>query len=76
MHAYFVKTVLSNRVEIHVRILTNTEIEILLNQKTIILGTQYAISQVRRFLRYQNVIPYPKIVKTNNFYSNYLIFHE
>ena len=75
MHAYFVKKiVLSNRVDMY--LLTNTKIETLLNQETMILGTKYAISQVRRFLRYQNVIPSPKSVETNNSYSNYPIFHE
>ena len=76
MHAYFVKKIeLSNRVDMY--LLTNTKIETILNQETMILGTKYAISQVRRFLRYQNVIPSPKSVETNNsYYSNYPIFHE
>ena len=75
MHAYFVKKIeLSNRVDMY--LLTNTKIETLLNQETMILGTKYAISQVRRFLRYQNVIPSPKSLETNNSYSNYPIFHE
>ena len=68
------KMVFSNRVDMN--LLTNTKIETLLNQETMILGTKYAISQVRRFLRYQNVIPSPKSLETNNFYSNYPIFHE
>ena len=75
MHAYFVKKIVSsNRVDMY--LLTNTKIETLLNQETMILGTKYAISQVRRFLRYQNVIPSPKSLETNNSYSNYPIFHE
>ena len=75
MHAYFVKKIeLSNRVDMY--LLTNTKIETLLNQETMILGTKYAISQVRRFLRYQNVILSPKSLETNNSYSNYPIFHE
>ena len=76
MHAYFVKKiVLSNRVDMY--LLTNTKIETLLNQETMILGTKYAISQVRRFLRYQNVNPSPKSLENNNsYYSNYPIFHE
>ena len=68
------KIVLSNGVDMN--LLTNTKIETLLNQETMILGTKYAISQVRRFLRYQNVIPSPKSLETNNSYSNYPIFHE
>ena len=72
---YKKKIVLSNRVD-QMYLLTNTKIETLLNQETMILGTKYAISQVRRFLRYQNVIPSPKSLETNNSYSNYPIFHE